>query len=65
MSTAIAFRTYVVTITPKHKAYAGSWSSGEYTVEVYAKDRNHAIRQARAGYEDSRVNPATFRARLK
>lgn len=26
------FKTYVVTITPKHQSYAGSWASGEYTV---------------------------------
>jgi hypothetical protein len=65
MKTALTFRTYVVTVRPKHKLYAGSWASGEYTVEVDATDRDHAIRKARDGYEDSRVNPATFRARLK
>lgn len=58
-------RTYNVTVTPRHKLYAGSWSSGEYTVEVDARTRNEAIRRARASYEDSRTNPATFKARLK
>lgn len=58
-------KTYIVTVTPKHRAYAGSWSAGAYEVEIFAKDRNDAIRQARAGYEDSRVNPATFTAKVK
>lgn len=58
-------KTYVVTIRPKYAAHAGSWSAGEYTVEVYAKDRPAAIKRARAGYEDSRINPATFTAKVK
>jgi hypothetical protein len=57
--------TYEVTITPKFSAHAGSWSAGKYTVEVYAKDRATAIKRARSGYEDAKVNPATFTAKLK
>lgn len=58
-------KTYVVTVKPKHAAHAGGWSAGEYTVEVDAKDRAAAIKRARADYEDAKVNPATFNARLK
>lgn len=57
-------QTYIVTIRPRYAAHAGSWSAGEYTVEVFAKDRAEAIRRARADYEDARQNPATFTARL-
>ena len=58
-------RTYVVTVTPKHKAYAGSWQSGSYEVEVVARDRSDAIKSARRDYEDGAVNPAKFTAKLK
>lgn len=54
---------YCVTVKPRHKLYAGSWASGEYTVEVFAATRAEAIRKARRDYEDSKVNPATFTAR--
>lgn len=61
------FKTYVVTITPKHQTYAGAWASGEYTVEVFARDRAEAIRKARSDYsaENGGMNPASFRATLK
>jgi len=58
-------KVYEVTITPRYAAYAGAWQAGAYTVEVYAKDRAAAIKRARAGYEDARVNPARFTAKLK
>lgn len=60
-------KTFVVTITPKHQSYAGSWASGEYTVEVFARDRPEALRRARADYsaENGRMNPASFRASIK
>lgn len=57
--------TYTVTVRPKFAAHSGGWSAGEYTVEVCAKDRATAIKRARRGYEDAKVNPATFTAKLK
>ena len=57
--------TYIVTVTPKFNAYAGSWSAGSYEVEIVAKDRATAIKRARAGYEDAKANPAKFTAKLK
>lgn len=56
-------KRYEVTIKPKFAAYSGSWSAGEYTITVVAKDRAEAIKRARRGYEDSKVNPATFTAK--
>lgn len=57
-------KTYVVTVTPSLTLYAGAWQSSPYTFNVYAKDRAHALKQARAGYEDRKQNPARFTARL-
>ena len=58
-------RVYNVTVTPRFKQYAGSWASGEYTVEVSAYDRAGAIKEARREYNaDSWDNPATYRASL-
>lgn len=59
------YRAYVVTVTPKHQLHAGSWSSGAYEVEVTASSRGDAIKSARRDYEDSKINPATFTAKLK
>lgn len=61
----VTINTYIVTVKPKSRLHSGGWSSGEYTVEIVAKDRATAIKRARAGYEDAKVNPATFTARLK
>lgn len=64
-SVAKRLRTYTVTVAPKFKVYAGSWSNGIYTVEVDAYDRNQAISEARAAYKEENDVSATFTARLK
>lgn len=61
---ALPSRAYVVTVRPRYKLHAGGWASEPYTVTVNATNRDEAIQQVRRQYEDSRINPATFRARL-
>jgi len=57
---------YEVTITPKLTVYAGAWKSGEYTIEVTAKDRASAIKRARQHRIDEGDDvPATYRAKVK
>jgi hypothetical protein len=60
-------RRYTVTVTPSVVAYAGSWAGTSYAVEVYAKDRADAIKQARRARnrEEGRYAPkATYTAKL-
>ena len=57
--------TFIVTVTPKHKLHAGSWSSEPYETEVYAKTKAQATKRVRDQYEDRKVNPISVRARLK
>jgi hypothetical protein len=58
------YATYTVTVTPT----IPTWQLKEYTVEVYAKDRAKAIKQAReefrASWQDWGHGPATYRAKL-
>ena len=44
----MAHSTYTVTVTPKLE----TWNNKQYTVEVYAKDRAAAIKQAREQYKE-------------
>jgi hypothetical protein len=57
-------RTFVVTVTPG----VTSWNVQEYEVRVNARDRNEAMRRARAEYNDSvgiiNNGACTVRARL-
>ena len=62
----MTLRSYSVTVKPTMKVHSGTWSNGEYTVEVYARDSSHAIRKAREEYKDNggKGIPAVFRAKL-
>tara|TARA_R110000868_G_scaffold123045_2_gene326060 strand:+ start:2544 stop:2747 length:204 start_codon:yes stop_codon:yes gene_type:complete len=60
-------KRYEVTITPKQITYCGSWTSGQYTVEVCAVDSAKAISQARRDRadEEGRLAPSvSYRARI-
>ena len=58
-------KVYVVTVTPKMKLYSGSWSNGQYNVEVYADSANDAIKRARRMYNDDMNDcAATFKAKV-
>lgn len=61
------YKAYEVTVTPKQTTYAGSWVSGEYTVEVFAESASKAItkaRQDRNAEEGRHGVKAAYKARV-
>jgi hypothetical protein len=61
------YKTYQVTITPKETIYSGSWVSGEYSVEVYAKSASAAItaaRQERLDQEGRYAPKVSYKAKI-
>lgn len=58
-------KTYIVTVTPKYKVYAGSWSNGVYHEEINAFSREDAIYCVRRNYNMNNDVPAKFTAKIK
>ena len=66
-SESISLRDYEVTVTPAVVLHAGTWAGTAYVVKVSARNRDEAIRLARAERRDNEgrmAPPATYRARI-
>ena len=64
----MGFKVYEVTVTPKETTYCGSWVSGEYTVDAYAKSASAAItaaRRERLDQEGRYAPKVTYKAKVK
>lgn len=59
-------RRYLVTVTPRYAISCGYQDVRQYTVEIEARSRNAAIKEARDEHNENHWNnPARYRARLK
>ena len=61
------YHNYAVTVTPKYEFSVGMFRSGSYQVEIAAKTREEAVKEARRRYKENSSFPgdtATYTAKM-